>query len=480
MTAYPAPPRAALAGFGRIIPARRINGLIGLSTIVILAGLLLASVAILYGETALQVFALAAPVVGAALATSFAIEARASLRNLVRVDLFMLAVLYLLTFFEFLFPQNEITERVTVDAAQTAVTATLVAFAGIVIGRHAFPVKVPLASTIRFQVSPRATILLMIGCAFLGYLYILLAVNFDIFEMLYQMQRPRFTQPWTRGRLGGFSTLLNEFSLLSYLLPPLSASVFVQRRRFTLVQQAIALVLLALVLFDSFAGGTRNAFLTHVVTFSVTFALLMPRLSIARLATLAAPALTVIWLAIYYLPEIRTVGLANFELENARTDRLFVDLNLVNIAILTQAFPERANYLGLEIPFTAAIRPIPRALWPGKPEGLSISIEQVIGVTGMTLAATFIGELWMAGGLTGVAIASLCFGAAAARWNRVGASASTNMKLILFAAGFFPAGICMRSFLSVAPPFLPLLALGIFLKASRRSMTSHRPSRKHT
>jgi hypothetical protein len=243
----------------------------------------------------------------------------------------------------------------------------------------------------------------------------------------------------------------------------------VQRRKFTLIQQAIAVSLLSLVLFEGFAGGTRNVFLTHLVTFSVTFALLMPRMTLTRLATLAAPVLAVAWFAIYYLPEIRTVGLRNFELETARTDTLFVDLNLVNVAILTEALPTYVPYLGLEIPFTAIIRPIPRALWPGKPEGLSVSIEQIIGVSGMTLSATFIGEFWMAGGMTAVGLSALIFGAVSARWNRVGAAANTNMKLILFAAGFFPAGICMRSFLSAVPPLLPVIALHLFMFFLRRS-----------
>ena len=460
----PAPRYAPVAG---TVSARRLNDMRTLSTMVIMAGLVAGAVASMHATTPLEAFSYPGPFVGVALAIAFIVEGRAGLRNLVRVDLFMLAVLYLLTFFEFLLPQDNLNILVTFEGAQTGVWATLVGFAGLALGRHAFPATRPLPREIRFEVSPRATMILLLGCTFLGYLYMLRAVNFDIAEMFFQMGRPRFSQPWSRGRLGGISTLLNEFGLLKYLLPPLVASILAQHRRYSALQKIVALMILGLVFYEAFAGGTRNVFLTHLITFTVTVALLMPRLTLPRLAMLAVPLLAVSWFAIYYLPEIRTVGLRNFDIETARTDSLFVDRNLVNISILVRAFPDYVEFLGFEIPFTAAVRPIPRALWSGKPEGLSISIEEVIGVRGMTLSATFIGELWMAGGYVGVALGGLCFGAAAARWNRVGAEADTNMRLILFAAGFFPAGICMRSFLSVAPAILPIFALLLFMRFFR-------------
>ena len=57
----------------------------------------------------------------------------------------------------------------------------------------------------------------------------------------------------------------------------------------------------------------------------------------------------------------------------------FVDYNIVNVSQLTEVFPASFEYLGLEIPLNALIRPIPRVLWPGKPEGLSVTIETALG-----------------------------------------------------------------------------------------------------
>jgi hypothetical protein len=82
----------------------------------------------------------------------------------------------------------------------------------------------------------------------------------------------------------------------------------------------------------------------------------------------------------------------------------------------------------------------------------------------MTLAATFVGELYMAGGMFGVSLCALLYGWAAGKWNRVGQHASSNAQLILFASGFFAAGLGMRSFLSIVPALLPAVALYFYLR----------------
>ena len=42
--------------------------------------------------------------------------------------------------------------------------------------------------------------LLFVFATLVGYLHVVLAVNFDPFEILRQMSLPRFSQSWSRGR----------------------------------------------------------------------------------------------------------------------------------------------------------------------------------------------------------------------------------------------------------------------------------------
>lgn len=474
-----AAPRPLPQGTAGMVSPQRQKSLKALSTSLFLACAGVAGVVASMAPDAETAFKAPGYYVAAGIALMLWAEALAGLRNLIRADIFMILVLFLLTFFEFIIlPDSEdgvrfilledrINKLVSVEAARTAVHATLLGFAGIVLGRHAFAPRTWLPRKVNLRPSPKITIGLLCFCSFLGYLYMLRAVNFDIVEMLYQMQRPRFSQPWSRGRLGGLSTLLNEFGLLKYLIPPLCGAILAQRRYYGILGLAFAAAMLALVFFEGFAGGTRNIFLTHLITFLTTYVLLMPRLTLIRLALTAGPILALAYFAVYFLPAIRTVGLMNFDLDARNTGTLFVDLNLFNIARLIEVFPLYYDHIGFEVPYIALIRPIPRALWPGKPEGLSTGIEEALGVQGLTLSATFVGEMWMAGGFLAILLAGLGYGAAAAWWTRRNAAQTGTLSMIVFAIGLFPAGIGMRSFMSLAPTILPVVFIILAVRMFR-------------
>ena len=433
------------------------------STVVIIIGLVFASMFARMAEATNEALSNAAAVLTCTLLIAFLIEAQAGARNLFRTDIFMLFALLGLTFVEFLSEQDDLSLSLNLDDAWTTIDVALCAFGGLALGRHAFRMyTIPVQNAPEKGLSPSHMFRLFMACAFIGYLHILLAVNFDIFEAVRQMMQPRFTQSWTRGRIGGLGALLNELGLLIYLLPPLAGAVLAEHRRYRGDQKLVIAAILGLTFFSGLAGGTRNIILTYLVTFGVSYLMMKRRLTLASLAAVGAPLALASLFVVYYLAQIRTFGIQNWAVGVERTERLFVDMNLLNIAGLMRAFPDRHEYLGLEIPFTAIIRPIPRFLWPGKPEGLSISIEEIFSVEGMTLSATYIGELWMSGGVFAVIVGSLVFGAAAAGWNRIGATAQGNLDRILFASGMFAAGICMRSFLSVMPAVLPTLALYLF------------------
>lgn len=446
-----------------------------LATCVIFFGAIVASISASAASSPNAAFSSAAIALGGTLVLAFFIECRAGVRNLFRVDIFMVVVLYGLTLLEFLFEQDDLSHQLDAASACGAIDVTLCAFAGLVLGRHAFKMHSgDTLSDMALSLSPSRMVGLLVGCALVGYLHILLAVDFNIFEALRQMTLPRFSQSWTRGRFGGIDTMITELGLLIFLVPPLAGAILAEHRRYRWHQTAIAILLLLLTLFFGFSGGTRYVFLTYLATFGASFLMLRRTMSWSSLAAVAVPLAIVAGAATYYMINIRTFGLQNWEQGVERTDHFAVDMNILNIAGLMRTFPSRYDYLGFEVPFIAAIRPIPRFLWPGKPEGLSISIEEVLGAEGWTLSAAYVGELWMAGGLLAVVLASLMFGAAASGWNRVGTKAQGNLDKILFASGFFAAGLCMRSFLGVAPAILPTLALLVYRNWHYRRYPRHR------
>lgn len=440
---------------------------------IIVLGLIVTGMAMPAGDPR-TTFSFAAVGTGLALSLALALEAQSGLRALLRTDIVMLVTLYGLTLVEFLIPQKEIFDFVvSPQGAVDGSTAVLIGFGGLAIGRHFFPQR---GSIGRFggsmDVSPRTMFRLFLLAAFLGYLHILLAVNFDIFEAIRQMALPRFSQSWGRGRLGGWPELLVEVGALIYLIPPLTGCIYAQAARYTMHQKIIVAAIFLFTLYYGFSSGTRNIFGVYMITFCGAYLALQPRITLRRVLTFITPVAAISLVGMYFMLEFRNQGLGNYSFSESKFTGVFVDSNLVVIAKLTEVFPRVNGYLGLEIPYNALIRPIPRAMWSSKPEGLSVGIEDALGVESLTLASTFVGEAYMGGGMIGVFLAGLFFGAAAAKWNQMGYDLGSNYKLILYVSGFFAAAIAMRSLLVVMTAVLPTLALWAYGKFFLRSRAS--------
>lgn len=433
-------------------------------TLIMVVGLALTWVA-LPSTDAESIFDAAAIGVGVALLAATAVEAIAGVRALIRTDNLMLWVFYGLTLLEFLFPQPDVNSSVSIDAATRGTGVVLLAFFGLVLGRHLVSTRSNPVAPVDFK--PGHLFGLFLFAFIIGYLHIFIAVNFDPIEMMTQMAQPRFTQSWARGKLGDISALLYELNLLIYLLPPIAGFIFARAKQFSVLQKSIVISVLSLTFFYAFAQGTRNVVGTYAIAMFGAYVLSKPDLRLTRLLMVGVPMAGLLLFVSTLMLELRSSGgISSLGNNQRQYDTLYIDHNMVNISNLTNVFPDVVDYLGIEIPIQAIIKPIPRALWPSKPEGLSTSIEAALGsfdgVT--TLACTFAGEAYMAFGLAGVLIAGLIFGAAAGRWNQVGQDRNSSFSQILYASGFLCAAMSMRSLLTMVPFMLPTLAMWVIGK----------------
>jgi oligosaccharide repeat unit polymerase len=437
----------------------------GAATGVLVPGLLITALTLPSGNAG-ETFIYAANGAAFVLILSLAIELRSGFRGMLRADIVMILTLFGLTLIEFLIPQKQMFDfEVSAQGAVDGSAAVLIGFMGITIGRHFFPSTPPPRHAGRsLDIPPKTMFRLYLLVFLLGYLHIFLAVNFDVLEAMRQMALPRFSQSWGRGRLGGWADLLVEVGALIYLIPPLAGCVYAQSYRYSALQKFLVAAIFIFTLYYGFSGGTRNVFGTYMITFCGAYLALQPNITFRRLISFLAPAGVIALVGMYFMLEFRTQGLGNYSFSESEFNGVFVDSNMTVISKLTEVFPRVHSYLGLEIPLNALIRPIPRAIWPGKPEGLSVGMEDALGVEGLTLASTFVGETYMAGGFLGVLLAGVFFGAAAGKWNQMGRDLNSNYKLILFVSGFFAAAISMRSLLSAGPTILPTLALWLYGK----------------
>ncbi len=432
------------------------------STTLILVGLMLTYIA-LPSDSTVNIFAVAAVGVGLSLSIAIAIEATSGVRSLIRVDILMFAVLYGLTFLEFLFPQSNIDTVVSPATATSGTLAAFLGFAGLAIGRHLVPWRNKSEVAAYTDVPPRQIFRLFVLAALVGYLHILLAVHFDPLEMLRQMALPRFWQSWSRARYGGdWYTLLVEVGALIYLIPPLSGLIYARARDFGTSQKIIVTIVILVTFYYGFTTGTRNILAVYVITFFGAYFLNREKISVWRVGLQGAAILALLLFVTSYMLEFRNVGISNFSFSDRSRDTLFIDNNMVVISQLTNAFPNQYDFLGFEIPYHAVIHPIPRALWPEKPEGLSVTVESIAGTTQATISSTFIGEAYMTRGMLGVILAGILLGAAGEMWNRVGRNTNSPFAQLLYVSGFFCAAITMRSILWMSVTMLPTIALWLY------------------
>lgn len=453
------------------------------ATLLLLAGILTAPIAAT-GDTPAGLAHSYAIWVGLGILASVAADYRGTYRNLIRADLMAIGSFYFLTLFEFLFPQPGFNDLVGLEETRTALLACSAGFAGLAIGRHLAPLPArSLERVLQANVSPRALITLFTASLFGAYFYMLAAVDFSVTSLIDYFMAPRFSQPWGRGRFGDWRALLGEIGLVIYLIPPVAGIVLARRSEFSAAHKLYVAAGFLFTLFYGFSSGTRNIFVTFLATFLVAYAFATARerkrefiavVSIVSAMTLAA---TVVML------DFRNIGFSNYlrgyrEHAAEKEQQFFVDYNLYVIAKLTEVFPRQQDFLGLEIPYIAIIRPVPRALWPGKPQGLSISIEDAVGVEGLTLASSFAGEAYMSGGMLGVFLAGLVFGFINGWWNRFGRPDNSALGHLIFASGFFAAVISMRSmfvFTTAILPTLAALALAHALLDRYRTRRTHPP-----
>jgi oligosaccharide repeat unit polymerase len=432
------------------------------ATVIFVFGLAVTYI-VLPDQSPVDIFFAAAVGVGLALCCATAIEARRGVWGLVRVDALMLWVLYFLTFFEFLFPQTDVDSIISAAAAMNGTFAVLVALSGIALGRHL--ARNAAADPFRYLGSDVNFFILFLGTSFLGYLHIFIAVDFNLFEALREMALPRFEQSWGRGQFGDTWAMLVEIGALIYLIPPIAGLIYAQGSQYNKYQKIIVTVVLALTIYYGFSTGTRNILATYVITFFGAYFINKKGMGLKQVLIVGAPVVVSLVIIMTYMLDFRTQGLSKFSFANSNLETVYVDHNVVVISRLTDVFPDANAYLGFELPLAVLTRPIPRVLWPEKPETLSFGLEAAMNASpGMTVSSTFVGEAYMTGGYAAVFIFAICLGLLARWWNRLGSASSSNLTKLVYATGFVSAAISMRSVLWLLPTMLPTLALWLYGK----------------
>jgi hypothetical protein len=437
--------------------------------------------ATLTGVTPSAVARWAAVGTGISLALSMLIELNRRWENLLRADIVALFALYFLIFVEFLFPQPRFDDLIgSPQKVEPGIGVCLLAFAALSIGRHCVGRGVRRWRVIDTPI-PISALVLMFWISFaIGYFHMLLAVDFNPITMFQDFLLGRFEQPWARKKYGDAYAMLYELGATLYLVPPLAGIILGRprtRRNFNVILVAIGLFF---TLFYGFTTGTRNLICSYIITFLVCY-FYASSASRLKIAVLGAIGVGILVLSTFYGIRFRNSGLGAY-LAGARDDRqdvgegLYVDYDLYVVSELVTIFPDYVDYIGWKGPLWFVARPVPRALWPGKPLGDVVEAQNVLGTEGATVSCTFIGESYMVAGLPAVFITAFGIGMLARWWTKKVYSRHSDLGIMIYGSGFFAVAITMRSIYMLPVAILPTIFAAVIAYWLTRRLQQRLPA----
>jgi oligosaccharide repeat unit polymerase len=296
------------------------------------------------------------------------------------------------------------------DALQLAMVAIGLSSAAMWLGVASRPWRLP-KSFVDLSNTPldsRTVARLVPVCFILGMLNFAWAVGFDIPLMFSYLGEQRWSAPWVRGQLGGWGSFIDQMPYFGYVLPSLTALLIV-RRGFSF-QTWVAIALSAIMLAFLSQGGGRRIIGVTCGAAIIVWVQSQPSLNLRKLLTAGAAMIGLLW-AMQFMLNIRTVGYQEFMFRGeSEYDYLHVDDNFLRLAQIIQLVPAQHDYVYFRQLIFTAVRPVPRVFWPGKPIDAGFDLPNEVGMKGVSLSSSILGEWYLSYGWIAVLLGGYLHG----------------------------------------------------------------------
>jgi hypothetical protein len=316
-----------------------------------------------------------------------------------------------------------------------------------------------LISSVSQEFSINTYFALAIACFVIGMLNFAVPCDFNVFEMVHYLGQDRWAAPWGRGQLGGWDAFLDHLQYFGYLLPVLTV-VIGRRLGVRNVRTLICIglsVVMALFLAQS---GSRRVIGVVGGMALILWVLDQQRLRVKHLLATVF-AIVALLVTLQVMLEYRNVGLSvlvgqseapsgRFEKRQFLEDQhLRVDDNFYRLCQIIQLIPEQYPFVYHKYLIYVIVRPIPRVFWPGKPVDPGFDLPTALGVEGLSLSYSVIGELYMSLGLIGVALGGWLYGRIASTASSLLARRRTQGALVIYSIVVMALFSGMRSILEL-------------------------------
>ncbi|MGI0480745.1 O-antigen polymerase [Geminocystis sp. CENA526] len=269
----------------------------------------------------------------------------------------------------------------------------------------------PLLESTNYSLDEKITFKLILIFFSLGIFKYAYACGFNPMTMLFYVGQSRWNAPWSRGMLGGWDAFLDHLGYFGFLLPTLTLILFLQYKKLNFQVNFSIILCVIMVAFLSHGGGRR------IVGVVIGAALIYGFIQLKKVKIWHFfIALSMTGLLLFFMQlmvEYRGVGFQQIyktgEIELIR-DKLHVDDNFLRLSQVIDLIPKQYPFVYQKQIVYILVRPIPRVFWPGKPINAGFDLTSAVGLSGLSLSSSVMGELYLTWGYIFVFIGGWFYG----------------------------------------------------------------------
>ncbi len=274
---------------------------------------------------------------------------------------------------------------------------------------------------------PPPNLLLPMGvtCFLLAMMAFAVPCNFNIQLMFDSLSVGRFAAPWARGKFGGWNAFVDHLTYFGYLLPTVAA-MSGRRNGWLSIGTLILVICTGIYCLFLAQSGSRRIIGVCLGAALAYWVLDRDKIKISQVIGSVALIMSLLFF-MQVMIIVRSTGMGNIGWENAKRIAMAslegkdiatgaprgiaVDDNFYRLSQVVWYVPQKHPYVYWKYPYYVLARPIPRVLWPGKPDTPGFDLQAILGVQA-SLTCTIIGEFWIIGGLAMTLIGSVLLGRA--------------------------------------------------------------------
>ena len=343
-------------------------------------------------------------------------------------------------------------EVADMDAVRLAFLAVGLFAVGLLVAAQGRATRLPAFMMRAAAVGLSGKVLFQLGLiAFvLSFLRFAIPAEFNLDQIYGALFSDRFSAPWSRGAYGGWDAFLDHISYFGYLLPALTVLLYRAEGRFT--WRTLLLAAMAVIIGLLLAQGGGRRVVGSLALSAGVILVLTSRAKWRSIILLVLFGLPALLMYMQYILFTRSAGISesgDIPYQTLITRGIAVDDNINRLAQLIEIIPNSVPHVWFDWVIWILVRPIPRILWPDKPDDFGFDLATHLGMENVSLTSSVVGESYMAFGLMGCMVIGLVYGHLAKRLTSLFDYLAQPGAALMYVLGMMALFVGLRSAVEV-------------------------------